>query len=149
MSTLRLNKEYRDILKTPPDGVTAGPKNGNLYEWIATLVGPAGTPYEGGVFKLKICFPPEYPFKAPKITFTTPIYHCNISAKGDICLDILKDNWSPALTISKVLLSISSLLNDPNPNDPLEADIATLYRSNRVTHDKLAREHTAKNALNK
>jgi len=147
MSLLRLNKEYKDILKLPPDGVTAGLKNGNLNEWIATLVGPAGTPYDGGIFRLKIIFPSDYPFKPPKITFTTPIYHCNISGKGDICLDILKDNWSPALTISKVLLSISSLLNDPNPNDPLEPDIATLYRSNRVKHDQLAREHTANNAM--
>ncbi len=147
MSLLRLNKEYKDILKTPPEGITAGLRNNNVHEWIATLVGPGGTPYEGGIFKLKVSFPTDYPFKPPKITFTTPIYHCNINSKGDICLDILKDNWSPALTVSKVLLSISSLLNDPNPNDPLEPDIAALYRSNRAKHDQIAREHTNKNAV--
>ena len=149
MSILRLNKEYKDIQKTPPEGITAGLKNGNIHEWIATLVGPSGTPYEGGVFKLKIVFPTDYPFKPPKIIFTTPIYHCNISSKGDICLDILKDNWSPALTASKVFLSISSLLNDPNPNDPLEPDIATLYRTNRAKHDQLAREHATLYAMAK
>jgi len=78
-------------------------------------MGPEGSPYAGGVFFLKIQFPQDYPFKPPKVTFRTRIYHCNINSQGAICLDILKDNWSPALTTSKVLLSICSLLTDPNP----------------------------------
>ncbi len=143
----RLNKEYKDILQNPPVGVTAGLKNNNIYEWIATLVGPTGTPYDGGLFTLKIVFPKNYPFTSPKINFETPIYHCNISSDGSICLDILKDNWSPALTVDKVLLSISSLLNEPNPNDPLVPTIANLYKSDKLKHDKLAREHTLQNAM--
>lgn len=143
----RLKKEYLDIIKNPPNGITAGLKNkNNMYEWIATLIGPDATPYAGGLFTLKIIFPKKYPFTSPKITFVTPIYHCNISATGDICLDILKDNWSPALTIDKVLLSISSLLNEPNPNDPLVADIAYLLRTNKLEHDRVAHEFTVKNA---
>jgi ubiquitin-conjugating enzyme E2 D/E len=88
-------------------------------------MGPEDSPYSGGVFFLNIYFPTDYPFKPPKITFATRIYHPNINSNGGICLDILKDQWSPALTISKgifliiVLLSISSLLTDPNPDDPL------------------------------
>ena len=147
--TQRLNKEYKDILKNPPYGVTACLNNDNIYKWDATLVGPTGTPYEGGVFKLKLDFLKNYPFAAPKIVFITPIYHCNISNRGEICLDILKDNWSPALTIDKVLLSISSLLNEPNPNDPLVPNIAQLYKTDRVKHDALARAHTIENAINK
>jgi ubiquitin-conjugating enzyme E2 D/E len=95
------------------------------------ITGPSDTPYQGGVFYLKIHFPADYPFKPPKCQFTTKIYHCNINKNGSICLDILKDQWSPALTISKVLLSITSLLNEPNPSDPLVPDIATAYNNNR------------------
>ena len=94
-------------------------------------MGPEDSPYSGGVFFLNIVFPPDYPFKPPKVTFTTKIYHCNINSNGSICLDILKDQWSPALTISKVLLSISSLLTDANPDDPLVPEIANLYKTNR------------------
>ncbi|KAJ1066654.1 hypothetical protein K5549_002556 [Capra hircus] len=95
---------------------SAGPKGDNIYEWRSTILGPPGSVYEGGVFFLDITFSPDYPFKPPKVTFRTRIYHCNINSQGVICLDILKDNWSPALTISKVLLSICSLLTDCNPD---------------------------------
>ena len=110
-------------------------------------MGPEDSPYHQGVFFLNIHFPPDYPFKPPKITFTTKIYHCNINSNGSICLDILKDQWSPALTISKVLLSISSLLCDANPDDPLVPEIANLLKSDRAKHDNTAREWTTRYAM--
>ncbi|XP_072880660.1 ubiquitin-conjugating enzyme E2 E2 isoform X1 [Hemitrygon akajei] len=124
----------------------AGPKGDNVYEWRSTILGPPGSVYEGGVFFLDITFSPDYPFKPPKVTFRTRIYHCNINSQGVICLDILKDNWSPALTISKVLLSICSLLTDCNPADPLVGSIATQYLTNRAEHDRIARQWTKRYA---
>lgn len=71
------------------------------FHWQATIMGPGDSPYSGGVFFLAIHFPTDYPFKPPKVNFTTRIYHPNINSNGSICLDILRDQWSPALTISK------------------------------------------------
>merc|ERR1711885_30820 len=109
--------------------------------------GPDDSPYVGGVFFLNIHFPTDYPFKPAKITFTTRIYHPNINSNGSICLDILKDQWSPALTISRVLLSISSLLTDPNPEDPLVPEIAQIYKSDRNKYEATAKEWTRKYAM--
>ncbi|KAJ3246924.1 ubiquitin-conjugating enzyme E2 E3 [Chytriomyces hyalinus] len=138
----RIQKELAEISLEPPTNCSAGPKGDNLFEWTATIQGPKDSPYANGIFFLDIVFPAEYPFKAPKIVFRTRIYHCNINAQGGICLDILKDNWSPALTISKVLLSICSLLTDANPHDPLVAKIAQQYLQERAEHDSVAREWT-------
>uniref|UniRef100_A0A8C5C2L5 Ubiquitin conjugating enzyme E2 D4 n=1 Tax=Gadus morhua TaxID=8049 RepID=A0A8C5C2L5_GADMO len=105
------------------------------------------SPYQGGVFFLTIHFPTDYPFKPPKVAFTTKIYHPNINSNGSICLDILRSQWSPALTVSKVLLSICSLLCDPNPDDPLVPEIAHTYKSDREKYNRLAREWTQKYAM--
>jgi len=105
-------------------------------------MGPSDSPYAGGVFNVTIEFPVDYPFKPPRIMFKTKIYHPNINAQGFICLDILKQNWSPALTISKALLSILSMLTDPNPDDPLMPDIAQQYKTNRAEYEQKAREWT-------
>ncbi|EDO33975.1 predicted protein [Nematostella vectensis] len=138
----RIQRELAGITLDPPPNCSAGPKGDKLYEWYSTILGPPGSVYEGGVFFLDIHFPTDYPFKPPKITFRTRIYHCNINSQGHICLDILKDSWSPALTMSKVLLSICSLLTDCNPADPLVGSIATQYLTNREEHDNTAREWT-------
>jgi ubiquitin-conjugating enzyme E2 D/E len=146
MASKRINKEFADLRKNSPENCSAGPSDEDIFKWDATIMGPIGTPYEGGIFNLRIEFPQNYPFSPPKIAFLTKIYHCNISSKGAICLDILQKNWSPALTISKLLLSICSLLSDPNPDDPLVPDIAELYRTNRKKHDLYARNYTQKYA---
>lgn len=138
----RLEKEYEDFKRDPPTNCSAAPKDEDIYTWEAVIYGSTGSVYEGGIFNLIIEFPPNYPFKPPKVKFTTKIYHPNINLAGGICLDILKDNWSPALTISKVLISICSLLTDPNPDDPLVPEIADTYVKNRLKYDLTAREWT-------
>lgn len=142
-------------------------------------MGPSDSPYTGGVFFVMIHFPPDYPFKPPKVQFQTKVrrrgaaaggrgrrarrgaphprphpdpsppqvYHPNINSQGSICLDILKEQWSPALTLSKVLLSICSLLTDPNPDDPLVPEIAHIYKTDRARYEETAREWTRKYAM--
>ena len=139
MSTIkRIIKELEELNKEPPANCSAGPINDDMYEWQATIMGPENSPFKGGIFYLKISFPSDYPFKPPRCQFLTKIYHPNVNSHGSICLDILKENWSPALTISKVLLSICSLLNDPNPDDPLMIDIADMYKNNREEYNATA-----------
>jgi ubiquitin-conjugating enzyme E2 D len=147
MAIKRIERELKDLIKEPIANVSAGPISSNeVFYWDATIIGPGDSPYQGGIFKLKIEFPSDYPFKPPKINFTTQIYHPNINSEGNICLDILSTNWSPVLTISKVLLSICSLLTDPNPDDPLSANIASIYKTDRKKFDEEARKWTVKYA---
>jgi ubiquitin-conjugating enzyme E2 D len=138
----RIQAEHKEMITNPPTNCSGGPINNDIFKWHATIIGPKGTPYEGGIFYLTIDFTSDYPFKPPKIMFLTKIYHCNINSSGGICLDILKDQWSPALTISKVLLCICSLLDDPNPDDPLDPEISALLKSDKVAHDIKARNFT-------
>ena len=119
----------------------------DLFHWQATILGPPDSPYSDGCFSLRIQFPQDYPFTPPKMQFTTKIYHPNINESGGICLDILKqDNWSPALTISKVLLSILSLLTDANADDPLVPEAAHLWKVNRAKFNEVARLWTQRYA---
>ncbi len=146
MSARRIQREYADLQKDAPENCSAGPRGDNMYLWDAMIMGPTGSPYTGGMFKLEIHFPTDYPFKPPKVQFVTKIYHPNISAHGAICLDILKDQWSPALTVSKTLLSICSLLTDPNPKDPLVPEIADIYERDRAKFNATASAWTAQYA---
>lgn len=143
----RIQKELLAISQDPPPQCSAGPVEENMFHWQATIMGPQDSPYQGGVFFLSIHFPSSYPFKPPKVSFLTRIYHPNISKNGSICLDILNSKWSPVLTIPKVLLSISSLLCDPNPDNPLVPEIAKIYRKDLKEYEKLAREWTEKYAM--
>ncbi|CAH7686208.1 ubiquitin-conjugating enzyme/RWD-like protein [Phakopsora pachyrhizi] len=118
----RINRELVNLQKELPEGVlNAGPKDeSNIYEWEGSILGPPGSCYEGGIFEFRISLPPDYPFRPPKVVFKTKIYHPNINAQ--------------------VLLSISSLLTDPNPHDPLVPEIAQEYTKNRSKFERTAKE---------
>ncbi|KAG6472584.1 hypothetical protein ZIOFF_070050 [Zingiber officinale] len=147
MASKRIQKELRDLEKDPPVSCSAGPVGEDMFHWQATIMGPSESPFAGGIFLVNIHFPPDYPFKPPKVSFRTKVYHPNINSNGSICLDILKEQWSPALTISKVLLSICSLLTDPNPDDPLVPEIAHIYKIDRAKYETTARSWTQKYAM--
>ncbi|EJW01410.1 hypothetical protein EDEG_00457 [Edhazardia aedis USNM 41457] len=135
----RIMKEIQEMKNDPPSNCSAGPiSEADPDTWSATIIGPPGTPYEGGTIELLIKLPPNYPFSPPKVSLITPIFHCNVKA-DTICLDILKSEWSPALTIGKVLLSISSLLGNPNPDDPLDNEAARLYREDKQAYWRMAK----------
>src|SRR6266542_3455906 len=146
MALKRIFKELQDLGRDPLLTICAGPIGNDLFHWRATMMGPSESLYSGGIFFLDIHFPKEYPCKPPKINFITKVYHPNINSNGIISLDILGDKWSPALTISKMLLSISSLLPDPNPDDPLVPEIAHVYKTDRPLYEATAREWTYKYA---
>ena len=118
-----------------------------MTNWIAVIMGPENTPYENGLFHLNIILPDKYPFKPPIVTFITKIFHPNISYTGEICMDLLKESWSPVITISNLILSLISLLNDPNLDDPLSLDIADLYKYNYEKYLKTAKEWTCRYAI--
>ncbi|KAL3098281.1 hypothetical protein niasHT_021241 [Heterodera trifolii] len=148
MTRRRIKKELAELEQEPITGCTAAPMDDgrDLYHWRASIEGPPESPYEGGTFHLNIVLRRDYPCTPPIVEFVTDIYHPNVGEKGDICLDILKQTWAPALTIQKVLLSITSLLCDPNPNCALRQDIATMYRDNREEYNRNARGWTKKYA---
>ncbi|KIM43426.1 hypothetical protein M413DRAFT_443367 [Hebeloma cylindrosporum] len=149
MTMKRIQREIADIKKEDLGEIKLAPTDSNMHIWKGCIPGPQGSVYEGGVFEVEIVLPADYPFSAPKVLFKTRIYHMNISEQGNICIDILKQNWSPALSLFKVMLSLSSLLTDPNPRDPLVPSIATQYIRNRKQHDATARQWTETFALPK
>ncbi|KAI0827218.1 ubiquitin-conjugating enzyme/RWD-like protein [Trametes gibbosa] len=142
MTLKRIHREVADLKKEDLGAIKLAPSDDDLFHWNASIPGPEGSVYEGGVFEVEITLGHDYPFSAPRMAFKTRIYHMNINERGGICIDILKHNWSPALSLFKVILSLSSLLTDPNPKDPLVPTIATEYIRNRVQHDQNARRWT-------
>ena len=143
----RIAKEAKTLAKDSPPGISVYQHPENYRYFDVIILGPDQTPYEGGVFKLELFLPDGYPLKPPKVRFLTKIYHPNIDKVGRICLDILKTEWSPGLSIRTTLLSIQSLLNEPNTADPLDTEIAALWISNKEKALANAKEWTQKYAV--
>ena len=142
----RIIKETQKLKKDPINGILAEPFSDNPRYFNVVITGPKDSPYEGGKFHLQLYLPEEYPMVPPKCIFMTKIYHPNIDFLGRICLDILKKNWSPALQIRAVLLSIQSLLNEPNTADPLNEKVNDHWLKDRKDAEKTAKEWTIKYA---
>ncbi|SHO77857.1 E2 ubiquitin-conjugating enzyme [Malassezia sympodialis ATCC 42132] len=143
----RIVKETERLMADPAPGIMAYPHEDNLRYFDVVMSGPAQSPFEGGSFKLELFLPEDYPMAPPRVRFLTRIYHPNIDKLGRICLDILKDKWSPALQVRTVLLSIQALLSAPNPDDPLANDVAEHYKTNEKAAIETSREWTKKYAM--
>ncbi|KAJ7043287.1 ubiquitin-conjugating enzyme/RWD-like protein [Mycena alexandri] len=125
----RLGNELMSLMMSSSPGISAFPKSdGNLFEWVGTIEGPAETIYAGLTFRISISFPANYPYVAPAIKFDTPCFHPNVDINsGAICLDILQDKWSAVYSVQTILLSLQSLLGEPNNASPLNTDAAAVW----------------------
>ncbi|XP_068604604.1 ubiquitin-conjugating enzyme E2 T [Brachionichthys hirsutus] len=149
----RLKRELQLLSNEPPPGITCWQTEDLMDDLRAQILGGSETPYEGGVFSLEIKIPERYPFEPPKIRFLTPIYHPNIDNSGRICLDALKlppkGAWRPSLNILTILTSIQLLMAEPNPDDPLMADISSEFKYNKQLFIEKARKWTQEHAFQK
>jgi len=143
----RIVKETQRLIAEPVTGISATPYEDNLRYFAVAIEGPVDSPYERGVFQLELFLPSDYPMAPPKVRFLTKIYHPNVDKLGRICLDILKDKWSPALQIRTVLLSIQALLSAPNPDDPLDNNVAEVWKKDEAEAIRNARKFTESFAM--
>lgn len=147
MALNRLTKELKTLHSHPISGISAGAIGSDVFHWWASIGGPQGSPYAGGLFSLQLLFPSDFPFAPPKVHFIGKVYHPNVSqADGSICLDVLRNGWNPALNVRTLLNAISELLAHPNPEDALEIDLANQLETNPELFNTTAREWTQKYA---
>ena len=144
----RILKETQRLASEPVVGIYAEPNEKNFRHFFVKIAGPSDSPFEGGLFDCELFLPEEYPMVPPKVLFRTKIYHPNIDKLGRICLDILKNKWSPALQIRSVLLSIQALMSAPNCDDPLDEAVADHWKNDENAAIAKAKEWTLQYAQN-
>jgi ubiquitin-conjugating enzyme E2 A len=136
----RLLRDFKKICADPPAGISASPVEDDLFLWSALLMGPEGTPWEGGAFELALAFTDEYPERPPRVSFRTEVFHPNVFADGQICLDILRTKWSAAFDVSGLLLAIQSILTDPglhgSPEGAANPEAERLYVNQRLAYER-------------
>lgn len=133
----RLQNELVQLMMSPTPGLSAFPASeDDLTQWFGVIVGPEGTPYENLKFRLSLKFTDQYPYQPPKVTFVSPIWHPNVDMSGNICLDILKDQWSAVYNVQTILLSLQALLEEPNNGSPLNAIAAELWDTDMDEYKK-------------
>lgn len=136
----RLMRDFKRLSSDPPQGVSGAPTADNVLVWNAVIFGPEDTPFEDGVFKLVLTFDESYPTKPPHVKFVVKMFHPNVYANGDLCLDILQNRWSPTYDVAAILTSIQSLLHDPNPNSPANAEAAQMFTESRKEYNVRVRQ---------
>lgn len=132
----RLTTDLKKLQAESPAGVCAVPQANDIMLWHAVIFGPPETPFEDGAFKLVMQFTEQYPFKPPKVKFLSRMFHPNVYASGDICLDVLQNQWSSTMNVQAILLSIQSLLDEPNPKSPANKEAAELFTEDKIAYEK-------------
>lgn len=150
----RLMAEYKQLTLNPPEGIVAGPKSEeNFFEWEALVTGPEGTSFDGGVFVTELIFPTDYPLSPPKMRFISDMFHPNVYVDGRVCISILHtpgddplgyesatERWSPVQSIEKILLSVVSMLAEPNDESGANVDASKMWRENRAAFNETAKK---------
>lgn len=156
----RLMAEYKQLVANCPEGILAGPVDEeNFFEWEALITGPEGTCFDGGVFVARLYFPTDYPLSPPKMRFITDVFHPNVYPDGRVCISILHapgddplgyessaERWSPVQSVEKILLSVVSILAEPNDESGANVDAAKMWRENREEFNRIA-ERTVRKSL--
>lgn len=154
LATKRLFQEYKLLTSSPPDGITAGPiSETNLLVWEALIAGPEGTPYAGGIFPASLTFPPDYPLSPPVMKFLCDVWHPNVYSNGEVCISILhapgedphhyeqaSERWSPIQSTEKILISVMSMLAEPNDESPANVEAAVMWRERRPEFERVVKE---------
>ncbi|XP_027177876.1 ubiquitin-conjugating enzyme E2 20-like [Coffea eugenioides] len=132
----RLQSELMALMMSGDSGISAFPEEDNIFCWKGTITGSKDTVFEGTEYKLSLSFPTDYPFKAPKVKFETGCFHPNVDVYGNICYYLFQDKWSSAYDVRTILLSIQSLLGEPNTSSPLNNQAAALW-GNQAEYRKM------------
>lgn len=133
-------RDFKRMQQDAPAGLSASPLPDNVLVWNAVIIGPSDTPFEDGTFKLRMTFDEQYPNKPPTVKFLSKMFHPNVYASGDLCLDILQNRWSPTYDVASILTSVQSLLNDPNISSPANVEAANLYKDHRSQYIQRVKE---------
>eukprot|EP01083_Nonionella_stella_P026174 72037_1 len=143
----RLQKELKKLKKNPFPNADAEPNGKNMLLWTAKVKGPKGTPYEGGKFKINIIFSDDYPMKAPELQFITKVYHPSVKTDdGKVCPEVIGKDWAPTLNVGYILETVIQMLVNPQPDSPLEPEIAEMLVKDKKKFDKTAKQWTKKHA---
>ncbi|MCJ1453984.1 Ubiquitin-conjugating enzyme E2 7 [Mycoblastus sanguinarius] len=154
LASRRLFHEYKNLTSSPPDGITAGPVNeDDIFLWEALIQGPEGTPFEGGIFPAELKFPKDYPLNPPSMRFLGEVWHPNVYPTGLVCISILhapgddphhyekaSERWSPIQSVEKILISVMSMLAEPNDESPANIEAAKMWRDRREEFERVVRD---------
>mmetsp|Transcript_44348 Transcript_44348/g.123361 ORF Transcript_44348/g.123361 Transcript_44348/m.123361 type:complete len:171 (-) Transcript_44348:243-755(-) len=153
-ATELLRRQFLEMSKSPPEGISVGLKDDNIFTWEVMIIGPAGTMYEGGFFRALLTFPEDFPSKPPEMQFLSKMWHPNVYPDGKVCISILHppgtdkfnemesadERWRPILGVEQILMSVISLFADPNDESPANIDAAVMWRERREEFKKEVRK---------
>ncbi|KAJ3309946.1 hypothetical protein HDV04_005515 [Boothiomyces sp. JEL0838] len=156
-----LAKQFKELFTHPVPGFNVELKNDNIFEWQVGIIGPPDTIYQGGYFLATLKFPEDFPFNPPTFTFNSDFFHPNVYTDGKLCISILhppgddplsgekaEERWNPTQSVESILLSVVSLINDPNCSSPANVDAGVMYRKDRDQYNAIVKKQVEESKKN-